>query len=628
MYSAGQAGTLSVYDERDQLVRIQTLLVITSSGGTSGAKVVRYQYDLDGSRLHMTYPNGDPLAYERDVAGRLTTLRDWLDRLTIYTYHAQTGQLVLTNNVLGTSQSRDYDNLGRLTTLTNALGTTLITSDTATLDANGNPDSIQGLTRLPCPTTPCNIVGTGHLNYVHDYDYDRVNRLTWFGDSDPWSPPNISMSYDPAHNMAGFVQNGQTWTNTMDGADRLSQQANNANPPIVFTYGYDHNGNTTTSTNYTFAYDQADRPLSVTAAGTTANITYDGDGVRVLKTVGVAAHKYVYDRNGKLPTLLEDGNRRYVPGLTGMAYTTDIGGVGNPQLVYHTDQQGSVRAISNASLQLVYAARYDPYGNLRHAFSNNGYTTQPLGYTGASFDPEGAVLYLNARYYAPSVARFIQRDTVFGDEANPASLNRYAYAFNNPMVYTDPSGNNPCWFNPQCWSDYFADFLNSSSRSIAGWPGCGWGGGGCGDVWGYSGGGGGGGGGFLPFTLPPPSSLDAQGLLYWAGQLHDLTGAERRAVTATELVQTPDGLMGYVGYVTRNPSLLQRQIVEASPGWTWVPGIRRHAEANIVWNIPRGHELLMIASAPIDVCWQHCQWTIYTRFPNAFIVNPQAPPQW
>ena len=48
--------------------------------------------------------------------------------------------------------------------------------------------------------------------------------------------------------------------------------------------------------------------------------------------------------------------------------------------------------------------------------------------------------YYGARYYDPALMHFTQADTVIGDVYNPLSLNRYAYALNNPYKYTDPSG--------------------------------------------------------------------------------------------------------------------------------------------------------------------------------------------
>jgi len=48
--------------------------------------------------------------------------------------------------------------------------------------------------------------------------------------------------------------------------------------------------------------------------------------------------------------------------------------------------------------------------------------------------------YLRARYYTPAQGRFLPRDSWQGDYTRPASLHRYTYAENNPVLYTDPSG--------------------------------------------------------------------------------------------------------------------------------------------------------------------------------------------
>lgn len=47
---------------------------------------------------------------------------------------------------------------------------------------------------------------------------------------------------------------------------------------------------------------------------------------------------------------------------------------------------------------------------------------------------------MNARFYIPYLNRFISADTIVPDPTNPQSLNRYSYALNNPIRYSDPSG--------------------------------------------------------------------------------------------------------------------------------------------------------------------------------------------
>jgi RHS repeat-associated protein len=61
-------------------------------------------------------------------------------------------------------------------------------------------------------------------------------------------------------------------------------------------------------------------------------------------------------------------------------------------------------------------------------------------FTGQRFDGTG-LYYYNARYYDPTIGRFISPDTVIQSFANPQCFNRYSYCLNNPLKYIDPSGN-------------------------------------------------------------------------------------------------------------------------------------------------------------------------------------------
>jgi hypothetical protein len=42
------------------------------------------------------------------------------------------------------------------------------------------------------------------------------------------------------------------------------------------------------------------------------------------------------------------------------------------------------------------------------------------------------------------LGRFISADTIIASLANPQSLNRYSYVYNNPINNTDPTGHRPC----------------------------------------------------------------------------------------------------------------------------------------------------------------------------------------
>ena len=66
-----------------------------------------------------------------------------------------------------------------------------------------------------------------------------------------------------------------------------------------------------------------------------------------------------------------------------------------------------------------------------------------IRYRGYYYDEETGFYYLQSRYYDPSLCRFISSDqytllpTLF---QTPGQLNLYAYCNNNPIMYTDESG--------------------------------------------------------------------------------------------------------------------------------------------------------------------------------------------
>ena len=63
-----------------------------------------------------------------------------------------------------------------------------------------------------------------------------------------------------------------------------------------------------------------------------------------------------------------------------------------------------------------------------------------LGYTGQEKVSNLPIMYYNARWYDPTLGRFLQPDSIIPEPFNPVSLDRYAYVNNNPIMNNDPSG--------------------------------------------------------------------------------------------------------------------------------------------------------------------------------------------
>jgi len=79
---------------------------------------------------------------------------------------------------------------------------------------------------------------------------------------------------------------------------------------------------------------------------------------------------------------------------------------------------------------------FDPFGSLLNQLGTNA---SHYGFAREWTDATG-LQHLRARYYSPSLGRFMSRDPFPGIMGLPATLHPYLYALNNPVLYTDPSG--------------------------------------------------------------------------------------------------------------------------------------------------------------------------------------------
>ena len=63
-------------------------------------------------------------------------------------------------------------------------------------------------------------------------------------------------------------------------------------------------------------------------------------------------------------------------------------------------------------------------------------------FTGKERDAETGLDYFGARYFSGAQGRFTSTDPLLnsGHPANPQTWNRYSYALNSPLRYTDPTG--------------------------------------------------------------------------------------------------------------------------------------------------------------------------------------------
>jgi len=157
-------------------------------------------------------------------------------------------------------------------------------------------------------------------------------------------------------------------------------------------------------------------------------------GRRMQKSSLSETTNYVYDGANSIEEVDQSGNilARYAQGAGIDEALAELRS--GTTSYYEEDGLGSVTSLSSSTGTLANTYTYDAFGN---ATASTGTLTNPFQYTGRDYDPETGLRYYRARYYDPSVGRFINEDPIgflSGD------VNFYAYARNNSPSLGDPFG--------------------------------------------------------------------------------------------------------------------------------------------------------------------------------------------
>lgn len=166
---------------------------------------------------------------------------------------------------------------------------------------------------------------------------------------------------------------------------------------------------------------------------------YGPDGNRLLTIKGKQATLYLGEAEVTVQQggVLVNTQRTYsAPGGAVMRYAY---GTGSESLVAQTsDHQGSAYTeVALGGTMSVRIHKQDPFGNERGTAGAN--LQNHKGFLGRTRDDASGYQPLGARLYDPVVGRFLSADPML-DLNDPLQSNGYAYAHNNPVTYSDPTG--------------------------------------------------------------------------------------------------------------------------------------------------------------------------------------------
>ncbi len=484
VYTRDSAGRLTAVTNVDGTVHyvydgLGRLISVTDCSGDT----LSYTYDEYGRKSSVTARGEDEgygsTVYEYDKYGRMTKVSDSYGNTIVYFYNVD-GTLNRESRNNGLTTVYEYDVCGFVKKI-------------KTIDAAEH-----------CVTEYNYVTGTnGEVLEIHEtavnaegeqeetttlYGYDSLNRLVSEMIQNSAGAVTFSYGYDAVSNRVSQtvrfegdverlldseakeeLREGSITYTYNERNQLVKEQLETTDGNVhVKEYVYDGDGNLLQEISEDqvqwYGYDLSGHMVSAvveTAEGKAEETYgYDWEGARIRKQAEGVISCYVNDKSGSYMQVLvekkvsdgrntedgkpEDSNENIV------YYTRGRQLVCRSEVVeperdatgdvrwYLYDGHGNVRNLADQSGGMTDSYSYNAYG-IR--LVKSGDTENMYYYCGEQMDEATGLYYLRARYMNPLTATFTQRDSYEGELESPLTQNRYLYAGGNPVMYSDPGGN-------------------------------------------------------------------------------------------------------------------------------------------------------------------------------------------
>jgi len=433
---------------------------------TSPEGTTDYNYNTDNQVSTITSPGGVSRSYTYDSHGRVYTVAEAIGGVSnLVTFEYDSKGRLSRKYFNGTTEYEQYDydtNSGCLYRIQFTAGGTTTTvwqltgmdeyghitnANIGSTAANWSYDSnklLSGIAATGVQDYDYSFnVNTGNLNsrtnYLKSktetfgYDTDNLDRLITVT-----GPVNASVSYTPDKNGNILTKSDAgtfAYTLTPYTVSRISNHQNISTTPQTINY-------------YSF-----EKVKDITEGTKTAEFVYNADRQRIrmiLKTSGVTTKTRWYfghscereDVGGTITQYIWIGGDAYT--AVAVAKKTGTGS----WTVYNIfrDHLGTITHLKNASTGVVDEYSFDAWGRRRDKDDwTYTLTSEPAlfadrGFTSHEYLEDFKLYNMNGRLYDPVVGRFLSPDSYIQNPGFTQNYNRYSYCLNNPLKYTDPSG--------------------------------------------------------------------------------------------------------------------------------------------------------------------------------------------
>jgi RHS repeat-associated protein len=390
-----------------------------------------FEYDANGNIKKTTYPSGVSINDTYDKNGILTQTSMTYGGVTkpLFTAAAMNSRGIYTGYTYGNGKSStlDYDVVKGIPTryYTSGIQDLNLDFDANTGNLKSRSDAIKGLTER--------------------FTYDDLNRLTA---SSVNYVQQFSMTYDNnSGNSLGNIKSKSDIGNYQYDVNKInavrfitSNGGNPYNPPNVIST----NTQLITYTNFLKAATIEENGYKLTY-----NYGEDYERIKSILKQGSTTLETKYYL-GNYEKLIKNGTPseiHYVGAGNGLCAIIVVkNGVATPYFVY-SDHLGSPLTLTNSTGTVVAEQNFDAWGRYRNPTTWN-YSSIPArpdwlyrGFTGHEHLFQFALINMNGRMYDPATCRMLSPDNYVPMRWNTQGYNRYAYANNNPLIYSDPDGN-------------------------------------------------------------------------------------------------------------------------------------------------------------------------------------------
>ena len=418
-----------------------------------------YSYTYDPLRRLKTVDNTGTLGvpnvlfnYNYDAAGKLLSVTDTIDAQLkgnkSFTYDSFDRVTNIFQSGSGVSDKRismTYNTIGQLTEMSRYAGeeaNQLVATSNYTYNPKG------WLTKISHSNDNETLAS-------YSWGYDEANRVVQFTSPDGTS----NYTHDELNRLIGAdhsYQKNETYSYDINGNRTNPGYVTDSNNLLIsdgkYDYAYDAEGNLIKRTEIAtgkvteLSWDYRNRLTEIITYNAPGDIikqarySYDVNNRRISKSVDpdgvgsqVAITEYfVYD--GDNIALSFDGeskqNHRYLYG-TGIDQILADENARGEVLWSLKDKQSTVRELIDSEGTILNRISYDSFGNI--TAQTNPDINIRFSYTGRELDEETGLYYYRARYYDPSIGRFISEDPI-------RATNLYTYVDNRPLDLVDPTG--------------------------------------------------------------------------------------------------------------------------------------------------------------------------------------------